>query len=141
MTFEIVKREAADFGGLVLPRRELGSTVHAADLMKFTRERIHQRGIDDLTTVYVAVPDLGWSAVVGYRCAGLDDLAIGDVLVRVPAGYFAKFLPDGRSSDPIEDVWLQAEIAEKEGRIERAFTEEVESLRSPSSVELFISLA
>ncbi|GAF50735.1 hypothetical protein [Rhodococcus wratislaviensis] len=140
MSFEIVKRESANFGGLVLPRIELGPSAHATDLMKFTRERVQQRGVEDLATVYVAVPDLGWTAVIGYRCLDLRHLAIGDVLVHVPAGYFAKFTPDGRSSDPIEDVWIQAELAEKEGRIERAYAEEIEVFRAPSGVELFISL-
>ncbi|MDH6288655.1 hypothetical protein [Rhodococcus opacus] len=140
MSFEIVKRESADFGGLVLPRTELSSSAHSTDLMKFTRERIQQRGTGELTTVYVAVPDLGWTAVIGYRCIDVGHLEIGDVLVRVPAGFFAKFTPDGRSSDPIEDVWIQAELAEKEGRIERAYAEEVEVFRAPNNVELFISL-
>ncbi|MBC2642990.1 MULTISPECIES: hypothetical protein [unclassified Rhodococcus (in: high G+C Gram-positive bacteria)] len=140
MSFEIVKREATDFGGLILPRMELGPTAHATDLMKFTRERVQQRGVGELATVYVAVPDLGWTAVIGYRCIDLDHLEIGDVLVRVPSGYFARFTPDGRSSDPIEDVWIQAELAEKEGRIERAYAEEIEVFRAPNNVELFISL-
>jgi len=140
MSFEIVKRESTDFGGLVLPRMELGSSAHATDLLKFTRERVQLRGVEELTTVYVAVPELGWTAVIGYRCIDLDHLEIGDVLVRVPAGYFAKFTPDGRTSDPIEDVWIQAEVAEKEGRIERAYAEEVEVFRPPNHVELFISL-
>ncbi|MFD6058920.1 hypothetical protein [Rhodococcus wratislaviensis] len=141
MSFEIVKRESTDFGGLVLPRMELGSSAHATDLLKFTRERVQLRGVEELATVYVAVPELGWTAVIGYRCIDLDHLEIGDVLVRVPAGYFAKFTPDGRTSDPIEDVWIQAEVAEKEGRIERAYAEEVEVFRPPNNVELFISLA
>ncbi|MFZ2176438.1 MAG: hypothetical protein WAW17_20835 [Rhodococcus sp. (in: high G+C Gram-positive bacteria)] len=141
MSFEIVKREASSFGGLVLPRMELGPTLHSSDLMKFTRERLQQRGVDELSTVYVAVPDMGWTAVIGYRCSGLDDLQIGDVLAPVPAGFFARFTPDGRSSDPIEDVWMQVEIAEKDGRIERAYTVEVEVFRPPNQVELFISLA
>ncbi|MEN0135016.1 MAG: hypothetical protein AAGC80_07695 [Rhodococcus sp. (in: high G+C Gram-positive bacteria)] len=141
MSFEIVKRDSAEFGGYVLPRTELSSSAHATDLMKFTRERVRQRGVEELATVYVAVPDLGWTAVVGYRCIDLAHLAVGDVLVRVPAGYFAKFTPDGRSSDPIEDVWIQAELAEKEGRIERAYAEELEVFRAPNNVELFISLA
>lgn len=141
MSFEIVKRDSSDFGGLVLPRTELGPSAHATDLMKFTRERIQQRGVDELTTVYVAVPTLGWTAVIGYRCADLEQLEIGDIFVRVPAGYFARFTPDGRSPDPIEDVWIQVEIAEKEGRIERAYAEEIEVFRAPSSVELYISLA
>ena len=140
MSFEIVKRESADFGGTGSAAHELSSSAHSTDLMKFTRERVQQRGTGELTTVYVAVPDLGWTAVIGYRCIDLDHLKIGDVLVRVPAGFFAKFTPDGRSSDPIEDVWIQAELAEKEGRIERAYAEEIEVFHAPNSVELFISL-
>ncbi|MFD0453648.1 hypothetical protein ACFQZK_25265 [Rhodococcus aetherivorans] len=79
--------------------------------------------------------------MVGYRCDGLSDLTIGDSLVRIPTGYFARFVPGGDHSDPVEDVWHQVEIAEKEGRIERAYREEVAVIGPSGVTELYISLA
>lgn len=140
MSFEIVKRGAQDFGGLVLPNVETGPGERVGGLVEFTRERILQRGVSEIVTVYVPNRDGGSSAVIGYPCGDLDDLVVGDVLVRVPAGYFAVFTPDGPADDPIDDVWRQAELAAKEGHIDRAFAEEVEVTRAPSVVELFISL-
>ncbi|MFE3290968.1 hypothetical protein [Rhodococcus sp. NPDC059234] len=140
MTFVIVKRGVQDFGGLVLPNMETGPGERSGGLMEFTRERIRARGITEIVTVYVPNRSGGCSAVVGYPCANPADLVVGDVAVRVPAGYFAFFTPDGPVKDPIEDVWMQAEMAMKEGRIDRAFAEEIEWSRN-RAVELFISLA
>ncbi|MET4611310.1 putative transcriptional regulator YdeE [Rhodococcus sp. PvR044] len=140
MSFTIVKRGVQDFGGLVLPNVETGPGERVGGLMEFTRERILQRGVAEIVTVYVPSSDGRSSAVIGYPCADLDDLVLGDVLVRVPGGYFAVFTSDGPVDDPVDDVWRQAELAAKEGRIDRAFAEEIEFTRTSSSVELFISL-
>ncbi|MFF0816112.1 hypothetical protein ACFYVR_13310 [Rhodococcus sp. NPDC003318] len=140
MGFEIVKRDVVDVGGLVLPNEDAGSGARSGGLMQFTRERILARGIDEIVTVYTPNPTGGSIAVVGYRCDGPEHLAEGDVMIRVSAGYFAKFVPDGREVDPVADVWKQAEAAAKEGRIDRGFAEEIEITRAPNAVELFISL-
>ncbi|MFC7448801.1 hypothetical protein [Rhodococcus daqingensis] len=140
MSFEIVKRGVQDFAGLVLPDIEIGSGERSGGLIEFTRERILARGVTAIVTVFV--PNrTGVVAVIGYPCDGTDGLAVGDVVVRVPAGYFALFTSDGLVGDPVEDVWRQAELAAKEGKIDRAFTEEIEITRAPRAVELYISLA
>ncbi|TQF73959.1 hypothetical protein FK531_04605 [Rhodococcus spelaei] len=141
MSFEIVKQGVRDFGGLVLPNVETGTGGRYGDLMEFTRERILQRGVVDIVTVFVPNGDGGWTAVIGYECDSSDDPVTGDVHVRVPSGYFAVFTPDGPVADPVADVWMQVEAAAQEGRIDRAFAEEIEITRDASEVELFISLA
>lgn len=140
MSFQIVKRSPQSFGGLVVPDVDMRSVRSDGGLLEFTRERLLDRGIAEIGTVYVAHGDHGWSAVVGYPCADPADLATGDVLVRVPGGYFAMFTADGLVEDPVEDVWLQAETAEKEGSIDRAFVAELEVVHPTKTVELFVSL-
>ncbi|SDE16322.1 hypothetical protein SAMN05444580_11152 [Rhodococcus tukisamuensis] len=140
MGFEIVKCSVVDVGGLVLPNVDAGSGERSGGLMEFTRERILERGVAEIVTVYTPNTEGDSIAVVGYRCDGPEHLAEGDVMVRVQAGYFARFVPDGPVDDPIEDVWKQAEVAAQEGKIDRAFAEEIEITRAPSGVELFISL-
>lgn len=141
MTFDIRKMQACAVGGLVLPGVEPGAAGQGSDLMMFTQERILARGLDEVVVVYVCNPEVGWSAVVGYRCDGVDDLAVGDSLVRVSEGYVAHFESTAERADAAEDVWRQVEVAEKEGQIERAFREETAVIRPGLSTELFISLA
>lgn len=141
MSFEIVKRDVLDVGGLVLPDVKSGPRERSGGLIEFTRERIVDRGVAEVITVFTPNPYGDSIAVIGYRCDHIDALVDGDVMVRVPAGYFARFVPGGRVDDPVADVWRQAEVAAKEGRIDRAFAEEIEITRAPNMVELFVSLA
>ncbi|GAA4471063.1 hypothetical protein GCM10023094_01050 [Rhodococcus olei] len=140
MGFEVVKCATVDVGGLVLPNVDPQSPERSGGLLEYTRERILARGVDEVVTVFAPNTEGDSIAVVGCRCDSPERLAEGDVMVRVPAGYFAKFVPDGQVDDPIADVWKQAEDAAKEGRIDRAFAEEIEITRAPNAVELFISL-
>lgn len=140
MGFEIVKRTVLDVGGLVLPNVDAGPETRTGGLVEFTRERILGRGLTEIVTVFTPNPGGGSTAVIGYPCDSPEKLAEGDVMIRVPAGYFAVFTPDGHVDDPVADVWNQVEVAAKEGKIERAFAEEIEITRAPSMVELFISL-
>ncbi|MGW5072937.1 hypothetical protein [Rhodococcus sp. NPDC004095] len=142
MSFEIVKCGVVDVGGLVLPNVDpaSGERSGAGGLMEFTRERIRERGITEIVTVYTPNKEGDSIAVVGYRCDSVEHLVEGDVMVRVPAGYFARFVPDGPVDDPIADVWNQVEVAAKEGMIDRALAEEIEITRAPNGFELFISL-
>ncbi|CRK49525.1 conserved hypothetical protein [Rhodococcus sp. RD6.2] len=140
MSFEIVKLGVVDIGGLVLPDVEPASGERLGGLMEFTRERMCERGVAEIVTVYTPNAEGDSIAVVGYRCEGAEHLAEGDVMVRVPAGYFARFVPDGPVDDPMTDVWNQVEVAAKEGMIDRAFAEEIEITRAPNGFELFISL-
>lgn len=140
MSFTIVKVHPCHVGGLVVPDMEPGVAASYSDLMAFTLERLRTRGIRDITVVYVSHPEVGWTAVVGYRCDGVEGLAVGDSLIRVTGKYAARFAPDGSATDPWEDVWTQVAIAEKDGEITRAFREEVAVFSANGEIELYISL-
>lgn len=140
MSFEVVKLHSFGVGGLVLPGLAPGAAAQRSELMSFTEDRIRARGIDEVVVAYVCNPEVGWSAVVGYRCNGVDDLPVGDSMVTVPTAYFAHFTNDADDDDPAEDVWDQVELAEKEGRIERAYGGEVATIRSNGETDLFIRL-
>jgi len=135
-----VKLHSFGVGGLVLPGLAPGAAAQRSELMSFTEDRIRARGIDEVVVAYVCNPEVGWSAVVGYRCNGVDDLPVGDSMVTVPTAYFAHFTNDADDDDPTEDVWDQVELAEKEGRIERAYGGEVATIRSNGETDLFIRL-
>jgi len=135
-----VKLHSFGVGGLVLPGLAPGAAAQRSELMLFTEDRIRARGIDEVVVAYVCNPEVGWSAVVGYRCNGVDDLPVGDSMVTVPTAYFAHFTNDADDDDPAEDVWDQVELAEKEGRIERAYGGEVATIRSNGETDLFIRL-
>jgi len=140
VSFEVVKLHSFGVGGLVLPGMAPGAAAQRSELMAFTEDRIRARGIDEVVVAYVCNPEVGWSAVVGYRCNGVDDLPVGDSMVTVPTAYFAHFTNDADDGDPVEDVWDQVELAEKEGRIERAYGGEVATIRSDGETDLFIRL-
>ncbi|MFD6676948.1 hypothetical protein ACFWDA_21640 [Rhodococcus zopfii] len=140
MSFEVLKVHSFGVGGLVLPGVSPGATVQRSELMVFTEDRIRARGIDEVVVAYVCNAEVGWSAVVGYRCNGVEDLAIGDSMVIVPTAYFAQFTNGAAAGDLVEDVWEQAEIAEKEGRIERAYGGDVATIRSNGETDLLIRL-
>ncbi|MEE2059651.1 hypothetical protein [Rhodococcus artemisiae] len=140
MTFAIVKVSPYRVGGLVVPGAAPGVLGRAADLMTFTLERLRDRGVRDVTVAYVRHPEAGWSAVAGYRCDNIDELVIGDSLVRVSEKYAARFVPDGASPNPCEDLWDQVEAADKRGEITRAFTEEILVLPEHGEADLYVSL-
>lgn len=140
MTFTIVKVDPYQVGGLVVPGAAPGVLGATADLMTFTLERLRARGIRNPTVVYANHPAAGWFAVAGYRCDGLEDLAVGDSLIRVSGKYAARFVPDGQSTTQCEDLWGQVESADKQGWIVRAFTEEILVLSQNGEVELYIAL-
>ncbi|MFD6894978.1 hypothetical protein ACFWB0_10585 [Rhodococcus sp. NPDC060086] len=140
MTFTIVKVGPYRVGGLVVPGAEPGVLGPAADLMSFTLERLRERGVQDLTVVYVRHPEAGWSAVAGYRCDNIEDLVVGDSLVRVSEKYAARFVPDGVSQNQCEDLWDQVEAADKKGEITRAFMEEILVLPEHGEADLYVSL-
>jgi hypothetical protein len=124
----------------VVPGAAPGVLGPASDLMNFTLERLRDRCVRDVTVVYTRHPEAGWSAVAGYRCDSIAELAIGDSLVRVSGMYAARFVPDRASSHRCEDLWDQVEEADKRGEITRAFTEEVLVLPESGEVDLYVSL-
>ena len=142
MTAAIRGREAQVFGGLVVPGVRPGFKVSGSDLFEFLRGRLREgaNGGAAVYTVYVRDPGGNYNAVVAHAYPAVGAVPPGEVFVYVPRGPFAVFTPNGEYSDPVEDVWAQAEIATAAGEIERAYAEEIEVWHDPGRIELFISI-
>ncbi|MBS9373474.1 hypothetical protein [Rhodococcus sp. B50] len=140
MTFTVVKAEPCLVGGLVVPGAEPGVFGESGDLTDFTLERLRLRKIRDLMAVFTCHPRVGWSAVFGYRLDDPDELEIGDSMIRVGERYAARFVPDGPSPDLYKDLWRQVEMAEKEGAINRAYTQELAVIPERGEPVLYISV-
>ncbi|MCP2290994.1 effector binding domain-containing protein [Nocardia amikacinitolerans] len=142
MSYAIVVRNEALFGGLVVPRVRPSFKVSNSDLIEFLKDRLRDRGAtaQPMYTVYVPDPAGNYNAMVCYEYAEPSDVPVGDLLVRVPKGVYARFEPNGDYHDPVEDVWAQVDDATASAEITRAYREEIEVWRGPDAVELFISI-
>ncbi|WP_054816173.1 effector binding domain-containing protein [Nocardia arizonensis] len=142
MSYAIVVRNEAIYGGLVVPRVRPSFKVSNSDLIEFLKDRLRDRpGADyPMYTVYVPDPAGNYNAMVCFEYSAPADVPVGDLLVRVPKGVYARFAPNGDYHDPVEDVWAQVDDATASAEITRAYREEVEVWRGPESVELFISI-
>ncbi|MFE7800426.1 MULTISPECIES: effector binding domain-containing protein [unclassified Nocardia] len=146
MTYAIVVRGEAIYAGLVVPRVRPSFKVSNSDLIEFLKDRLRDRAGEQrrsdhpMYTVYVPDPAGNFNAVVCFEYPAPDVVPVGDVLVKVPKGVYARFVPNGDYHDPVEDVWAQVDDATASAEITRAYREEVEIWHGPESVELFISI-
>lgn len=142
MTYSIVVRGAALYGGLAVPKVHPSFKVSNSDLIEFLKDRLRDRpgGSETLHTVYVPDPAGNWNALVAREYATPDDVPVGDLMLRVPKGIYARFAPNGDYHDPVEDVWAQVDDATASAEISRAYREEIEVWQGPDTVELFVSI-
>ena len=143
MSYTIVLRDQAIYGGLVVPRVRPSFKVSNSELIEFLRDRLRDRGGDaglPLYTVYVPDPAGNYNVVVSYDYPIVGAVPAGDMLVRVPKGVYARFEPNGDYHDPVEDVWAQVDDATASAEITRAYREEIEIWRGPAEVELYIAI-
>ncbi|MET8651724.1 MULTISPECIES: GyrI-like domain-containing protein [Nocardia] len=142
MSYAIVVRNEAIYGGLVVPRVRPSFKVSNSDLIEFLKDRLRDRAATSqpLFTVYVPDPAGNYNALVCFEYRAPQAAPVGDLLVRVPKGVYARFEPNGDYHDPVEDVWAQVDDATASAEITRAYREEIEIWRGPESVELFISI-
>ncbi len=79
--------------------------------------------------------------IIGYRCRTIADLAAGDVLARIPAGPFARFVLSGDDiGNTIATLWQSVWDAEAEGRIDRAYTGDFERYPDANTAEVFVAI-
>ncbi|RDI66742.1 effector binding domain-containing protein [Nocardia pseudobrasiliensis] len=142
MTYSIVVRDEALYGGLVVPRMRPSFKVSNSELIEFLRDRLRDRDGAEraLYTVYVPDPAGNYNVLVSYDYPAVDAVPLGDVLIRVPKGVYARFEPNGDYHDPVEDVWAQVDDATASAEITRAYREEIEIWRGTDRVELYISI-
>ncbi|WP_280355657.1 effector binding domain-containing protein [Nocardia otitidiscaviarum] len=142
MSYSIVVRPGAIYGGLVVPRVRPSFKVSNSELIEFLRDRLRERnGLEPpLATVYVPDPAGNYNVLVSYEYLDVHEVPVGDVLIKVPKGVYARFEPNGDYHDPVEDVWAQVDDATASAEITRAYREEIEIWRGTAEVELFISI-
>ena len=150
MTYTIVVRGESVYAGLVFPKVRPSFKVSNSELIEFLKDRVRERldagdGWADsqrpMYTVYVRTPTGTYNALVCFEYTDPGDAPVGDVLVRVPRGVYARFVPNGDYHDPVEDVWAQVDDATASAEITRAYREEIEIWHGSESVELYISIA
>ena len=79
--------------------------------------------------------------IVGYQCTDLAQLRPGDVLARIPAGQFARFVRSGdHLPDTITDLWRSVWDAEAQGELVRAYTGDFEHYLDAQTVEVFVAI-
>ncbi len=145
MDFNVVERHETLVAGTVLrspalavegPRRQ-----KVAEAWKRTLAR---RLPGPPATAYVDhAPEIGsyLTHIVGYRCDSLDDLQPGDVLARIPAAKFARFLRTGDDlGDTIVSIWRAVWDLEAAGALVRAYTGDFEHYPDARTVEVFVAL-
>ncbi|GGK49139.1 AraC family transcriptional regulator [Nocardia camponoti] len=144
MSYSIVVRDAALYAGLVVPKVHPSFKVSNSELIEFLKDRLTDRddaGDGPLHTVYVPDSAGNWTALIAREFDRPELAPVGDLLVRVPRGLYARFVPNGDYHDPVEDVWAQVDDATMSGEIARAFREEIEVWHGRESVELFVSIS
>ncbi|GAA5043351.1 effector binding domain-containing protein [Nocardia callitridis] len=142
MSYTIAVREEAVYGGLVVPGAQPSFKVSNSELIEFLKDRLFDRDGTGypMQTVYVPDPAGNYNALVCLDYRESAAVPIGDVLVRVPKGIYARFVPNGDYHDAAEDVWAQVDDATVSAEITRAYREEIEVWQGPGAVELFISI-
>ncbi|MGW5308679.1 GyrI-like domain-containing protein [Nocardia thailandica] len=139
--FEIVTLEQGLVAGLTVPLAGREVTARDLDLVNFTWDRYLAREKDAArAAAYIGQNDHA-VAVLGYEVAGLDEVDEGDVLTRIPAGRYAKFVVSDKPYDLLRTAWAQVVKAENAGMITRSHTAELERYTGPTSVEVYVSLS
>ncbi|MEV6660823.1 GyrI-like domain-containing protein [Nocardia fluminea] len=138
--FEIVTLGDGLIAGLTVPLAGREVTARDLDLVNFTWDRyLSREKMVPRAAAYIGQNDHA-VAVLGYEVAGLDDMNEGDVLTRIPAGRYAKFVVSDKPYDLLRTAWAQVIKAENAGTITRSHTAELERYTGPTSVEVYVSL-
>lgn len=140
MDFELIELAGCLVGGLTVPLAGREVTARDLDLVNFTWDRYlaRQKNLPRVAA-YIGQNDHAVS-VLGYELTSLDDLDIGDVLTRIPAGRYAKFVVSEKPYDLLRTAWGKVANAENAGMITRSHTAELERYTGPTSVEVYVSL-
>lgn len=141
MDFEIVTLPPCLVAGLTVPLAGREVSARDLDLVNFTWDRYLARGREtNRVAAYVGQDDHA-VAVLGYQIDELAELAVGDVIAKVPAGQYAKFTVTDKPYDLLRTAWAQVRRAQTAGEIQRSHTAELERYTGPTSVEVFVSVS
>ena len=102
-----------------------------------------------VSTDYESDKDGYFTEVVGFKRHSASDFDPGEVLAKVPAGQYAKFVNTGKLPEVVIEAWMAVWQAEKDGSLKRAYTTDLEiypnmreAERNPDkvTVELYIAI-
>lgn len=140
MDFDIVTLGDSLVGGLTVPLAGREVTARDLDLVNFTWDRyLSREKAASRVAAYVGQNDHA-VAVLGYELTALTELDTGDVLTRIPAGRYAKFVVSDKPYDLLRTAWAKVARAESAGTITRSHRAELERYTGPASVEVYVSL-
>ncbi|WP_024801546.1 GyrI-like domain-containing protein [Nocardia sp. BMG51109] len=140
MDFEIVTLDDSLVAGLTVPLAGREVTARDLDLVNFTWDRYLSREKNvPRVAAYIGQYDHA-VAVLGYALESLQELDTGDVMTRIPAGRYAKFVVSDKPYDLLRTAWAKVAKAESAGTITRSHTAELERYTGPTSVEVYVSL-
>lgn len=140
MDFEIVQLPESYVAGLTIPLAGKEVTRRDLDLVNFTWDRYLAREKDVARVAAYVAQDGRSAAVLGYECASLDDVDAGDVVTKIPAGAYAKFVVAGKPYDLTRTAWAEVVKAENSGRISRTHATDLEKFVDATSVEVYVSI-
>lgn len=140
MDFEIVQLPESYVAGLTIPLAGKEVTRRDLDLVNFTWDRYLAREKDAARVAAYVAQDGRSAAVLGYECASLDDVDEGDVVTKIPAGPYAKFVVAGKPYDLTRTAWAEVVKAENAGRISRTHATDLEKFVDATSVEVYVSI-
>jgi hypothetical protein len=147
----MLARQEQIYAGLAVPRVTPSFKVSGGDLVGFLKDRLREQGSPDETlyTVYLPAPKAlkagpetrprDYTVLVCRPYPDVASVPLGHLMIRIPAGLYVRFEPNGHYADPIEDVWAQVDDATAGGAIARSYLEEIE-ISSTAGVELQISV-
>ncbi|MBJ8347650.1 effector binding domain-containing protein [Antrihabitans sp. YC2-6] len=146
MNFSVVQRGETLVAGTVLRSPALAVEGSRRKRVEEVWQRTLARTLPGYpATAYVDhAPELNsyLTHIAGYRCHSVSDVVPGDVLARIPAGNFARFVRNGDNlGDTIAALWRSVWDAEAEGELVRAYTGDFERYPDANTVEVFVALA
>ncbi len=68
-----------------------------------------------------------FTEVVGFKRHSANDFGPGEVLAKVPAGRYAKFVNTGKLPEVVIEAWKAVWQAEQDGSLKRAYTTDLET--------------
>lgn len=68
-----------------------------------------------------------FTEIVGFMRNSANDFGPGEVLAKVPAGRYAKFVNTGKLPEVVIEAWQAVWQAEKNGSLQRAYTTDLET--------------
>jgi predicted transcriptional regulator YdeE len=89
-----------------------------------------------------------YTLVAGFLRKSAADFKAGEVMTKLPAGKYAKFLAVGPMPDAAINAWTQVWEAENSGSLKRAYASEIEtypdiaeSMKNPSQMKVAVYIS